>query len=132
MFEIKIPRKEKGRHVKVRKQEAKSARQLLGRTTIGSGNLPFDKADVYIQRARTNFDPKSYRIECKRTDKKSIKFQKAWIDKLKRETNPKEFWALELEIQDEQLVCIPKNDFRFLCWILTAPRKEILKEFSED
>lgn len=131
-FKIKKSRAKKDTpQAKAQKQEIKSARELMGRTTLNSGALAFDKADIYINKSPTEFDPKTYRIECKRTDKKSIKFEKSWVEKLKRETKAKEFWALELEIQDTQVVCIPKQDFKFLAWILTTPKNEIINALKD-
>jgi hypothetical protein len=125
-FKKKMPAK------KAREQEKKSARELLGRQTYGSGNLPFDKADIFIKKGLVNFEPKEMRIECKRTDNKSITIEKEWIDKLKRETKPKEFWALEIEIQDEQIFCISKDDFKFLSWMLTHSWEDIKTLLGEE
>ena len=127
-FKIKKSRnKQDTPQAKSQAQEKKSARELGGRVTLNSGALPFDKSDIYIQKSKIQFDPKTYRIECKRTDNNSIAIKKSWIDKLICETQPKEFWALELEIQDQQVVVIPKHDFQFLAWVLTTPKEEVIK-----
>ena len=112
-------------------QEAKSARELLGRTTRGSGALPFDKADVRVKNHRTQFEPVELRVECKRTDKDSIRVQADWLRKLKRETGDKAFYALEVQIGDQDGVLISKGDFRFLSWILTTPAEEVVKHFQD-
>lgn len=113
---------------KSKKQEKKSARDLLGETTIASGALPFDKADIRIRRfKKSQFEPVSFKIECKRTDAKSIILKKSWIDKLKRECTANEFWAIDLQIQDEDVMLISKNDFKFLSWILTTPTEKVLE-----
>lgn len=112
-------------------QEAKSARDLLGQTTYGSGALPFDKADVRVQNHAKQFEPVTLRVECKRTDKGGIYLEADWLRKLKRDLNNQEFWALELEIQDQQAVVISKGDFRFLAWILTTPAEEVIKHFQD-
>ena len=92
------------------KQEKKSAKQHKGRLTINSGSLYFDKADVCIP---GKGDVKNIRLELKRTDKRSMNVKKEWIEKLQRETKVQEVWALELEIDGCEIVCISKLDFEF-------------------
>lgn len=116
---------------KSQEQEARSARDLLGQTTYSSGSLPFDKADVRVHNHGTQFEPVTLRVECKRTDKTGIWVEADWIRKLKRESKAKEFWALEIEVQDQQAVVISPGDFKFLAWILTTPAEEIIKHFQE-
>lgn len=122
--------KEDSKKDKSVKQERGTAKNLRARVTIGSGNLSFDKADVFIKRGAVQFDPKEMRIECKRTDAKSLSIKKDWIDKIERETSAKEYWAVELEIQDTKAYLISPDDFKFLQWILTTPLEEIIDTFK--
>ena len=122
--------KEESIRDKSQRQERGTAKNLRARVSIGSGNLDFDKADVFIKRGTVQFDPKEMRLECKRTDAKSLSIKKDWIDKIIRETKPKEYWAVEVEIQDTKAYLISEEDFRFLQWILTTPIEEILEKLG--
>lgn len=116
---------------KAMRQEKSLAKQYNARRTFGSGNQVHDKADVCMQKAKTQFEPKTLRVECKRTDAQSIRFEKAWVEKLVRETGAKEFWAMELEIQDTQIYVISKAEFQFLQWMLTTPVEQIVQVYKE-
>lgn len=122
--------KEESSKSKSIKQEGKLAKRFNGRTTVCSGALAFDKADVVFNRGKTNLEPKSLRIECKRTDKSTLLLDKEWISKLRRDIKPKEFLAMELEIQDERVYLIAEGEFRFLKWILTSPVEEIISKLQ--
>lgn len=115
---------------KADKQERDAAKKYGGRKTIGSGNKIHDKADVHIKRGRIALDPKSIRLECKRTDAESISLKKEYIDKLIRETSAREFWALELMIQDRKVYVIDAGTFSFLQMMLTAPVEEIIESLG--
>ena len=121
----------RGRKKKADIQEKSLAKRFNGRTTIGSGNQSWDKADIHILRNRGQLDSNGVRIECKRTDKDCIKIEKKWIEKLKMETRPDEFWSMELEINDTKCYLISESEFRFLINILTASASELANMFRE-
>jgi len=104
------------------KQEAACAKRFGGRTTFASGALFFDKGDCV-------FD--SLRVELKRTDKDGLYFEKSWIEKIKREILPREFYAFEIEIQDERMYMIPESEFEFVRWIINASSDEIIEALKE-
>jgi hypothetical protein len=103
-------------------QEAACAKRFNGRTTYASGALFFDKGDCV-------FD--NLRVELKRTDKDGLYVEKKWIEKLKREILPREFYAMEIEIQDERMYLIPENQFEFVRWIINATPEEIITAMKE-
>lgn len=109
------------------KQERSIAKRFEGRTTFASGALPFDKADVLV---------KNVRIEAKRTDKSSLVFDKAWVEKLRRETLVSEFYAMEIEMLiegvNERFYIVDEKEFRFILWVLTTPREEVIKALQEE
>jgi len=107
---------------KSQKQEKSLAKRYQGRPTLASGALHFDKSDVVLR---------NIRVECKRTDKDGLWVKKAWLDKLKREARTDEFYAMEVEVQDERIYLIPEGEFRFLKWVLTTPKEEIIKALQE-
>ena len=96
---------EKGVKVKSSFHEKKVAKTVKGKTTIGSGCLPFSKADVFTGNVR---------IECKRTDKISMKVEKDWFVKLKEQCLVGEIPVLNIEIQDESWFLVRKEEFGFI------------------
>lgn len=117
---------------KSKQQEKNAAKRFNGRVTIGSGNRPTDKADVAIRGVKNHFDRNTVRLEAKRTDYASIKIEKKWFDKLERETLAKEFWAVELEIQDKRVYIISEREYKFLLWLLTESASNILIRGGND
>lgn len=111
-------------------QERGLAKKLRGRVTGASGACHWDKSDVHVKHYLTQFEPKAIRIECKRTDKGGLYLDKSWIEKLKRETTPKEFWAMELEVSGEKVYVISPGEFEFLSWMLTHSVEDIVKKFQ--
>lgn len=102
-------------------QEDRVAKKLGGRRQPGSGASPYAKGDVK-QPSGVEFSPDRFLIECKQTEKKSLRVQGQWLSKITREAMAagKEP-ALEFEIQgyeDPQLekewIAIPLSVFRRL------------------
>lgn len=97
--------REETSHSKSRRQEKKGAKKYGGYTTTGSGNKA-DKGDV---------NAGGYKIEFKRTDKKSISVTLEWLEKIKEQAFAARMKpALEIEIQDESWTMIPSEDFKLL------------------
>jgi hypothetical protein len=86
-------------------QERRIANMTGGNTTIASGALPFDKADVRVGDTR---------IECKRTDKNSIILKKDYLLKLKNQCKINETPVVNIEIQDENWYLVTEEDFLFI------------------
>jgi Holliday junction resolvase len=86
-------------------QERKLAKDLKGRTTIMSGALAKDKADITAGKLR---------IECKRTDKESISIKKEWLIKLKNGTKLSEIPVVAIQIQDEDWFLVRPEEFKYI------------------
>lgn len=92
----------KGVKKKSTKQEKRLAAQIGGKSTIASGSLHFDKADV---------KKSGLRGECKRTDKESIIIKKEYLLKLRSQCKVNERPFMNIEIQDENWFLVTKEDF---------------------
>ncbi len=91
------------------RQEKRMAESIGGRVQPGSGSSMYAKADV---------KHRTYLIECKRTDKKSISVKGAWLKKITEEAFAKEKTpALHLEMDvgggmtERDWVAVPKSVF---------------------
>lgn len=102
-------------------QEKSAAKRFKGRTTFGSGNLWFDKGDVYFRKIR---------LECKRTDKDYLVVTKEWLDKQKREQKIGEFYAMEVEVGSDRVYVIPEKEFRFLEYVLTTDVEQMIEDMQ--
>lgn len=91
-------------------------------TTPMSGAIKGMKGDVVFR---------SMRLECKRTDKDYITFDKKWIEKLERETAMDEFFAVEMEFLDRRMYVITEELFRFLEWHLSTPIEEVIRTLQD-
>ena len=89
---------------KSKKQEVSLAKKLGGRTTFGSGSWGHDKTDVEVGK---------FKIECKRTDKKSIILKKDWLIKLRKQAGAN-IPILHLEIQDERWFLVREEEFNYI------------------
>lgn len=97
---------EKSSTRKAQLHEAKVSRHVDGRKTVASGSLSFDKADVVTLG--------NMRIECKRTDNGSMRFDKGWMLKLLGQCKRGEVPALNIEIQDQNWYIIRPEEFAML------------------
>ncbi len=99
---------------KSQRQEKNVAKLVGGRATISSGSLHFDKADVVS---------KSFRIECKRTDKEFLRIDKKWLTKIKKEAlESKVLPAVNIEINGEMWFMIRVNEFDVLRGVIEDER----------
>lgn len=97
--------REDTKHTKSRKQERRSAKKYGGHLTAGSGSK-WNKGDV---------NAGEYKIECKRTDKKSITVKLEWLLTIRDHAFAARMKpAVEIELQDEVWVMIPASDFKEL------------------
>jgi len=99
------------------KHENKVKKFVAGRTTIASGALPFDKADVVKD---------NIRIECKATEKESIILKLQWLHKLQGECLAHEIPVLNIQIKGENYYLVRPEEFRQY-----LEYKEILKEMED-
>ena len=74
------------------KHEKKAAKKIAGRTTPGSGSLPFNKGDV-----RSDF----VRMECKTTEKKSYSVKKELLLKIRKETEPHKIPVFNIQFEQD-------------------------------
>ncbi len=95
-------------------QENRVARKVDGKRQAGSGASDYAKGDV---------DAKEFLVECKKTEKGSLRVTKKWLNKISLEANGVQKWpALAIEIQggpdepmcDRDWVAIPARVFRKL------------------
>jgi len=83
------------------KQERKCADKNGGMTVAGSGS-GIEKLDV-------NLTDVKIKVECKRTDKKSLSIKKEWLTKVRDTRRMGNEVVFELEIQDEDWYLIPET-----------------------
>jgi len=90
---------------KSRQQEKKVAKEAKGRTTIASGALSFDKADV--------IGKFHFRVECKRTDKEQLIFKKIWWNKLSAQSRF-EIPSMHIQIGELEAYLIRPEEFKLI------------------
>ena len=99
-------KRESGLKAKSQRQEKSVAGETLGKTTIASGALPFDKGDVRNKELKV-------RIECKRTDKSQITIKKRYLQKIVAEAR-NEIPVLHIELGEEKWYVIQPGMFAYI------------------
>lgn len=102
---------------KSKKQEDRTAKDFGGRTTLASGALWTQKADVRTGSDRTSsFNEDDYLIENKFTDADKYKLDRTIWEKIAKEALRDNFRTplMQIDIQDLQLVVMDTNTFRIL------------------
>lgn len=87
-----------------RDQEERVAKKVGGKRVAGSGASDYSKGDVRLDR---------FLIECKKSEKLSLRIKQEWLKKISNEARAKEKWpALSIEIQGESDLLTEKD------WVL--------------
>ena len=95
-------------------QEKRTAKEFNGNTTIASGALYFQKADVRTGTDRTSmFNNSDFLIENKFTDKETYKLERKIWEKIAKEALHDNFRTplMQIDIQDLHLVIMDYNDY---------------------
>ena len=104
------------RITKSQRQEKRVASKTWGRRQPASGALPGAKGDVRAE---------DFLIECKRTDRKSIRVTQAWLEKIAKEA---------MEVGKHPALALTFNDMTYdKDWIMVPLRLlDQLRETMED